>query len=93
MNKQHVSLQITPLTDEQIRQLARKWKLPAKRYRSKVIEKAIEIAYALEFGEDLSVPTFPDLQPGDTLTVINTGDDNVRVMHIIPKSNDNENAE
>ena len=93
MNKQHVSLQIAPATAAKAAQLARKWELPAKRYRSAVIEKAIAIAYALEFGDDLLVPTYPDLQPGDTLTVINTGDDNLRMMQIIPKSNDKENAE
>ena len=93
MNKQHVSLQIAPATDAKAAQLARKWGFAPKRNRSAVIEKAIAIAYELEFGEDFLVPAFPDIQPGDTLTVINTGDENMRVVHIIPKSNDKENAE
>ena len=54
MTKQHVSLQIAPATDAKAAQLARKWEFPAKRYRSAVIEKAIAIAYAFEFGEDIA---------------------------------------
>ena len=54
MNKHHVSLQITQLTDEQIRQLAIKWGLPTKRYRSRAIEQAIAIVYEFTFGKDVA---------------------------------------
>ena len=52
MTKQHVSLQVSTLTDLKVAQLAEKWGFPPKRYRSRVFEIAVKIAYELEFGKD-----------------------------------------